>query len=343
MQQAPLCSRRPCRPCAVQAVTGAHSTLAPLMRVQGVASCPDGQCCSILGLCTADPAMCSAWACDPELSGRGSACHRERCASGRVRLPPLSRSARPLPSCPPTTSARSPRHQDPAVRPHNALGVARSRRLPPPRHHHQLEWVSRAPARRCQPCSRSCARLCADAPLMQERSTRPSTRFLHDRLCPAVFPGPTLHCQVGDRLVVRVTNSLGEPITIHWWAGAGAGCCCWAALLPCPPPSAALPWPPWPKRGPPPLLQARHPAARQRHNGWRAGGDSGALPQLFGPRAVQRWGVAPALPEVAAFAPRCPALPLHTPSTLPPPLQLDLEHGSSQLYNFICPVAGIYW
>ena len=29
-------------------------------------------------------------------------------------------------------------------------------------------------------------------------------------------PGPTLHANVGDRVVVELTNELGEPTTIHW-------------------------------------------------------------------------------------------------------------------------------
>ena len=32
----------------------------------------------------------------------------------------------------------------------------------------------------------------------------------------AVMPGPTLTCEVGDRLVIRVRNNLPEPTTIHW-------------------------------------------------------------------------------------------------------------------------------
>ena len=121
------------------------------------------------------------------------------------------------------------------------------------------------------------------------------------------------------------------------------------------------------------LLQARHPAARQRDHGWSAGRDAGgcgavAVAEPPAP-SCQRRGTPGAGRRARPAAPRVPDTALL--ACLPPAgwqpsaarsaagqhwvptgaavvhcrrlPQLDIPPFSSQLYDFICPTAGLYW
>ena len=154
----PGAERAPRRRCSAHATASPAPPLPPA-RAQGVATCPPGECCSLLGLCSADATQCAAYPCEPESSGPGSPCNRERCGwaavAGRLRggwamggQAAVARlAARPAGDrcrrCPPLLPHRRAHTCHPATHPDPACAAA-----PPSqtrRYNWTLEWVDAAP------------------------------------------------------------------------------------------------------------------------------------------------------------------------------------------------------